>query len=41
MKGEIKVKFKFKKLIENISYLFYNCSALKAVDLSSFYSNKL
>ena len=41
MKGEIKVKFKFKKLIENISYLFYNCSALKAVDLSSFYSNKV
>ena len=41
MKGEIKVKFKFKKLIENISYLFYNCSALKAVDLSSFYSNKI
>ena len=41
MKGKIKVKFKFKKLIENISYLFYNCAELQAVDLSSFYANKV
>ena len=34
--GEIKVKFKFKKLLVNTSYLFYNCSSLKLIDLSSF-----
>lgn len=40
-KEEIKVKFKFYKVIENISYLFYNCTALKEVDLSLFNAYKL
>ena len=34
--GEIKVKFKFKKLLTNTSYLFYKCSSLKSINLSSF-----
>ena len=38
MKGlkEINVKFKFNKKMENTSYMFYNCSSLKSIDLSSF-----
>ena len=40
-KGDIKVKFKFSKLLENISYLFYNCSSLKSIDFSLFNSVKL
>ena len=39
--GEIKVKFKFKKLLTNTSYLFYNCSSLKSIDLSSFKTTKI
>lgn len=39
--GEIKVKFKFKKLLVNTSYLFYNCSSLKLIDLSSFKTAKI
>ena len=37
-KEEIKVQFKFKKLLTNMSYIFYNCSSLKSIDLSSFNS---
>ena len=33
---EIKVKFKFKKILTNTSYMFYNCDSLKIIDLSSF-----
>ena len=39
--GEIKVKFKFKKLLVNTSYLFYNCSSLKLIDLSSFKTGEI
>ena len=34
--GEIKVKFIFKKIITNTSHMFYYCSSLKSIDLSSF-----
>jgi len=34
--NEIKVKFKFKKLLNNISYMFYECKSLKSIDLSLF-----
>ena len=33
---KIKVIFKFKKSIENMGYMFYNCSSLNSIDLSSF-----
>ena len=33
---ELKVKFKFKKLLSNTSYMFYECSSLSSIDLSSF-----
>ena len=33
---EIKVKFIFKKILTNTSYMFYGCSSLKSIDLSSF-----
>ena len=33
---EIKVKFKFKKLLTNTNHMFYCCSCLKSIDLSSF-----
>ena len=39
--GEIKVKFKFKKLLVNTSYLFYKCSSLKLIDLSSFKTGEI
>ena len=39
--GEIKVKFKFKKLLGNTSYLFYGCSSLKSIDLSLFKTNDI
>ena len=35
-KGEIKVKFKFKKLLTSTAYMFKECSSLKSIDLSSF-----
>ena len=35
-KGEIKVKFIFNKLLTSTSHMFYNCSSLKSIDLSSF-----
>ena len=34
--GQIKVKFIFHKLLTNISFLFYGCSSLASIDLSSF-----
>ena len=33
---EIKVKFKFKKLLTNASFMFCDCSSLISIDLSSF-----
>jgi len=33
---ELKVKFKFKKLLSNTSYMFYECSSLNSIDLYSF-----
>ena len=35
-KGEIKVKFIFNKLLTSTSNMFYKCSSLKSIDLSSF-----
>ena len=33
---KIKVKFKFRKLLTNASFMFKNCSTLKSIDLSLF-----
>jgi len=33
---EIKVKFKFIKILTNTSYMFHGCFYLKSIDLSSF-----
>ena len=33
---EIKVKFIFKKILTNTMYMFYKCSSLESIDLSSF-----
>ena len=38
---EIKVKFVFKKILTNMSYMFYECSSLKSIDLSSFNSSQV
>ena len=35
-KGEIFVKFKFNKLLTITSYIFFRCSSLISIDLSSF-----
>ena len=35
-KGNIKIKFIFKKLLTSTTYMFYGCSSLKSIDLSSF-----
>ena len=35
-KGEYTITFNFKKELEDISYLFYNCSQLTDLDLSNF-----
>ena len=35
-KGEIKVKFIFNKLLTSKSYMFWNCTSLKSIDLSKF-----
>ena len=40
VRGEIKVKFKFNRLINNMSYMFYKCSSLKSIDLFSFNTSK-
>ena len=34
--GEIKVKFKFKKLLTTTDHMFYDCSSLIKIDLSEF-----
>ena len=33
---EIKVKFIFKKILINMSFMLYECNSLKSIDLSSF-----
>ena len=38
---EIKVKFKFNKILTNMSYMFFRCSSLKNIDFSSFNTNKV
>ena len=38
---EIKVKFKFNKILTNTSYMFYGCSCLESIDLSSFNTTKI
>ena len=38
---EINVKFKFNKLLTNTTFMFYHCSSLKSIDLSSFNTNKV
>ena len=35
-RGEIRVKFIFHKLLTNTSFMFYKCSSLESIDLSSF-----
>ena len=35
-KGEINVKFIFHKSLTNSSFMFYGCSSLESIDLSSF-----
>ena len=38
---EIKVKYKIKKNLVNISYMFYRCYSLESIDFSSFNSNNV
>jgi len=38
---EIKVKFKFNKVLTNMSYMFYGCSSLKSINFSLFKTNKV
>ena len=38
---EIKVKFKFRQKLTNTSFMFFWCSSLKFIDLSSFNTNKV
>ena len=35
-RGEIRVKFIFHKLLTNTAFMFYKCSSLESIDLSSF-----
>ena len=39
--GDIKVKFKFNKLLTSTSYMFRCCSSLTSIDLSSFNSSNV
>ena len=39
--GQIKIKFKFNKLLTSISYMFLRCSSLESIDLSSFNTNNV
>ena len=39
--NEIRVKFIFKKILTNTSFMFYKCSSLKSIDLSSFKANNV
>jgi len=40
-KGDIKVIFKFNKLLNSTSHMFWRCSSLKSIDLSSFNTSKV
>ena len=40
-KGDIKVKFIFKKLLTSTHYMFRGCSSLESIDLSSFNTTNL
>ena len=40
-KGNIKVKFKFNKLLTNTSWMFYGCGSLESIDLSLFNTNNV
>ena len=39
--GQIKIKFKFNKLLTSTFFMFYGCSSLKSINLSSFNSNNV
>jgi len=39
--GQIKIKFKFNKLLNSTSFMFYGCSSLESIDLSSFNTNNV
>ena len=39
--NEIKVKFIFKENLTNTSFMFFNCSSLESIDLSSFNSSEV
>ena len=41
IRGEINVKFKFKNIMSNLSYMFSKCSSLKSVDFTSFNSSNI
>ena len=38
---EYMIKFKFKRLLDNCNYLFYDCSSIISLNLSNFYTNKV
>ena len=40
-KKEINIRFKFKKNLTNMSYMFYNCSSLNSIDFSRFNTDKV
>ena len=40
-KGEIKVRFKFKKFLNSTNYMIFNISSLISIDLSSFISTEV
>ena len=39
--GQIRIKLKFNKLLTSTAYMFYGCSSLKTIDLSSFKANNV
>ena len=41
IKGKIKVKYVFHRLLTNTSFMFFKCSSLESIDLSSFDSTKV
>ena len=40
-KGNVKIKFIFKRLLTNIGWMFKNCLSLNSIDLSSFNSSNV
>ena len=38
---EIKVKFKFNKILNRTSFMFYKCHSLKSIDIFNFYTTKV